>query len=61
MVDYVTIGVVTAIIVFFIAIMYKALQEPVDMVIGWVKTGVMYLSSQAQGVGSNTIEVIKYD
>lgn len=61
MADWISILVVTLVCIFFIAVMYKALREPLDLVISGVKNAFGYAGERIAQGGANTVEVIRYD
>lgn len=63
MVDYITVGVVAIVVVFAAAVFYKALKEPVDLVLlGLMRLGEWF-KDQMTNVSSKTssgYEEIRY-
>ena len=57
---WVDIGVVTGIVLFFCAVMYRALKGPIDLLLNGIKSGFIFLAEKASG-GTENIETIRYD
>lgn len=59
--DWISVLVVTIVSVFFLAVMYKALKDPIDLVIQGIKNTWFYITGQVAEQGGSTVEVIRYE
>jgi hypothetical protein len=57
-IDY---GIIIAIIVFGLFIMYRALKEPMDLLFGFIGKGFSWLGSALSSGGGKVKEVIRYE
>lgn len=61
MVDWITVIVVSLVVLFFLAVMYRALREPIDLVIDWIRNALYYASEKSQSAKYKAQEIIYYD
>lgn len=55
--------IVGAIVIFFLFVFYSALKEPLDLLFGAIKSGIIFIIEKIREHGSgsvNTIETIRY-
>ena len=45
MADWITIGVVSVVVLFALAVFYRALKEPLDLIIYWIYKGLLWVKS----------------
>lgn len=55
--DYIIIGIILMVFGFFF---YRALHEPLDLLFGWIKEGLLWLGDKINGA-TEKVEVIHYD
>lgn len=60
MTDYIAWGVGGIVGLVGLAIMYKALKEPIDLVIYWVGRAIGGMFSKVSSGAESTVEVINY-
>jgi hypothetical protein len=61
MADIVSVIVVGGVFIFFGAVMYKALKEPIDLIGGLLKEGFKWIGEQLGMIGTETVEVVTYE
>lgn len=57
--DWITAIVVTVVVGFFLAVLYRALKEPIDLFISWIKGIFSYVGGEVST--GRVVEVIRYD
>lgn len=56
MADWITIGVVSVVVLFALAVFYRALKEPIDLIIYWLYRGLLWVKSGFSSATNKAVE-----